>query len=164
MKYIDAEKLKAEIERQMKFYDEKEMKAWDDSEQGDEDALWYQGHRKMCAKLLTFLDTLEEQPVGEELEKEIEKTWLEYEYYNEDYDKVAEMRWNEFENVARHFYEFGKQAMKQQMLKDAIERVVKEDLGGYPYIDATIELYDCDKDIPTAKKGDRVRIIIVKED
>lgn len=60
MKYIDADKLRAEIERQMKYYDEKEIKAWDDSEQGDEDALWYQGHRKMCAKLLSFLDTLEE--------------------------------------------------------------------------------------------------------
>jgi len=59
-------------------------------------------------EVLAFLDTLEEEPVGEELEKEIEKTWLEYECYNEDYDKVAEMRWNEFENVARHFYELGK--------------------------------------------------------
>lgn len=56
------EKIRQEIERQMKFYDEKEMKAWDDSEQGDEDALWYQGHRKMCAKLLSFLDTLSEEP------------------------------------------------------------------------------------------------------
>lgn len=61
MKYIDAEKLKAEIERQMKFYDEKEKKAWEYSEQGYEDALWYQGHRKMCAKLLTFIDSLSEE-------------------------------------------------------------------------------------------------------
>ena len=55
------EKIRQEIERQMKFYDEKEMKAWDDSEQGDEDALWYQGHRKMCAKLLSFIDSLPEE-------------------------------------------------------------------------------------------------------
>lgn len=54
------EQIKAEIERQMKFYYEKEMDALDDSEQGDEDALWYQGHRKMCEKLLSFISTLEE--------------------------------------------------------------------------------------------------------
>lgn len=58
------DKIRAEIERQMKYYDEKERKAWDDLEHGDEDALWYQGHRKMCAKLLSFLDTLE--PVSED--------------------------------------------------------------------------------------------------
>ena len=63
-------KIKAEIERQMKFYDEKEMKAWDGSERGDEDALWYQGHRKMCAKLLSFLSTLDpEKPVPADLEE-----------------------------------------------------------------------------------------------
>lgn len=43
---------------------------------------------------------------------------------------------------------------------DAIEIEVKEDAGGYPYIDA-IELYDYDKDIPLAKKGDKVNVIIM---
>lgn len=52
------ELIRAEIERQMKYYDEKEQKAWDDS-----DALWYQGHQKMCAKLLSFLDTLPDEPM-----------------------------------------------------------------------------------------------------
>ena len=55
------EQIRAEIERQMKYYDEKESKAWG-SQQDDEDALWYQGHRKMCSKLLSFLDSLPEQP------------------------------------------------------------------------------------------------------
>jgi hypothetical protein len=37
------------------------------------------------------------------------------------------------------------------MLNNAIEREVKVDAGGYPYIDVT-ELYDYDKDKPLAKK------------
>ena len=38
---------------------------------------------------------------------------------------------------------------------------VKEDAGGYPYINE-IELYDYDNDKPLAKKGDKVRIQITK--
>ena len=57
----------------------------------------------------------------------------------------------------------GKKSMKEQMLQEAVERIVKEDAGGYPYIDAT-ELYDYTEDKPLAKAGDKVRIVIVKED
>ena len=45
---------------------------------------------------------------------------------------------------------------------DAIEREVKVDAGGYPYIDAT-ELYDYDNDKPLAKAGDKVKVLIVKD-
>lgn len=65
------ETIRAEIERQMKYYEEKETKAWD-SQQDDEDAFWYQGHRKMCSKLLSFIDTLPEQPVSDHHEIEVE--------------------------------------------------------------------------------------------
>ena len=50
-----------------------------------------------------------------------------------------------------------------EMMKGAVERIVKEDAGGYPYIDAT-ELYDYTEDKPLAKAGNKVRIVIVKED
>ena len=42
-----------------------------------------------------------------------------------------------------------------------IEREVKVDAGGYPYI-PQIELYDYEKDIPLAKAGDKVKLIIMK--
>ena len=45
--------------------------------------------------------------------------------------------------------------------KNAIEREVKVDAGGYPYIDAT-ELYDYTEDKPLAKAGDKVKLIIIK--
>ena len=45
---------------------------------------------------------------------------------------------------------------------DAIEREVKEDAGGYPFIEAT-ELYDYDNDKPLAKAGDRVKVVFIKD-
>lgn len=53
---------------------------------------------------------------------------------------------------------------KEQMLAKAVDAVVKIDAGGYPYVDRTIELYDYDKDIPLAKCGDKVKILVIKED
>ena len=63
------ELIRQEIERQLEYFKGKEDDAWDDSEQGDEDALWYQGHRKMCANLLTFIDSLPEEKPSEDLEE-----------------------------------------------------------------------------------------------
>ena len=57
--------------------------------------------------------------------------------------------------------EYGIKWQREKMLKDAVEREVKVDAGGYPYIDAT-ELYDYDKDEPLAKAGDKVKVIIIK--
>ena len=45
---------------------------------------------------------------------------------------------------------------------DTIEREVKEDAGGYPFIEAT-ELYDYDNDKPLAKAGDRVKVVFIKD-
>ena len=46
--------------------------------------------------------------------------------------------------------------------EDAIEREVKEDAGGYPYIDAT-ELYDYENDKPLAKAGDKIKVVFIKD-
>lgn len=52
---------------------------------------------------------------------------------------------------------------KEQLMANAVDAVVKIDAGGYPYVDSTIELYDYDKDIPLAKCGDKVKILVIKE-
>ena len=41
-----------------------------------------------------------------------------------------------------------------------VETVVEMDAGGYPYI-PQIELYDYEKDVPLAKAGDEVKVIII---
>ena len=51
---------------------------------------------------------------------------------------------------------------RQEMMNSAIEREVKVDAGGYPFIEAT-ELYDYDNDKPLAKAGDKVKVLIVKD-
>ena len=57
----------------------------------------------------------------------------------------------------------GMEKMKEQMMTKAIDAVVKMDAGGYPYI-PQMELNDYDKDIPLAKKGDKYKVILIKED
>lgn len=59
------EKIRQEIERQLEYFKGKEDDAWDDCDNyTDEDASWYQGHWKMCSKLLSFIDSLpEEKPI-----------------------------------------------------------------------------------------------------
>ena len=53
---------------------------------------------------------------------------------------------------------------KEQPIIFSRELEVKEDAGGYPYIDKHIELYDYDTDTPLAKKGDKVIVQIRKAD
>lgn len=66
-------------------------------------------------------------------------------------------------DVALRAIEYAKQEMKQQMMAKAVDATVHIDAGGYPYI-PQIELYDYDKDIPLAKKGDKYKVILIKED
>ena len=63
----------------------------------------------------------------------------------------------------RHFFVKGYEQAIKDLKADAIERTVKVDAGGYPYIDCNIELYDYDKDIPLAQKGDKVKVVILKD-
>ena len=54
---------------------------------------------------------------------------------------------------------------REEMLEKALIREVKEDAGGYPYIDCeSIELYDYKEDKPLAKPGQKVKIIVIIED
>jgi oligoribonuclease NrnB/cAMP/cGMP phosphodiesterase (DHH superfamily) len=60
-------------------------------------------------------------------------------------------------------FELGKDAMMQQLMAKAVGATVHIDAGGYPYI-PQMELYDYDKDIPLAKEGKKVKVIVIKED
>ena len=112
--------------------------------------------------LLSFIDSLQEEPVSEELEEELTN------YFNK-FKGLESSNWNwriDSVNIhsgglldfARHFVEW----QKQKMMKDAIEREVKEDAGGYPFIEAT-ELYDYENDKPLAKAGDKIKVVFIKD-
>ena len=98
-------------------------------------------------RTLIKLSTEKEQPINDNMDEEIVKEWKKF-------LKDGDIG---FVEVARHFANW----QKQQIMKEAVEREVKVDAGGYPYIDAT-ELYDYDEDMPLAKAGDKVKIIVVK--
>ena len=66
-------------------------------------------------------------------------------------------------DVALRAIEYAKQEMKQQLMKDAVDATVHFDAGGYPYI-PQMELYDYDKDESLTKEGNRVKVVVVKED
>ena len=67
------------------------------------------------------------------------------------------------QEIKDYIFRNGESEKPTNLICVAENRIVKEDAGGYPYIDAT-ELYDYTEDKPLAKAGDKVRIIIVKED
>lgn len=85
MKYINADKLIAEIERR-KNNAETMRERWA-----------YLG-------LLDFLDTLPEQPASEGLEEELDEMWLEF---CEDVDYLV------YASIARHFAEWGAEHLKK---------------------------------------------------
>lgn len=165
-------KVRAEIER---LHEESRNK---------KGALYY---RKALRTVLYLIDSLQEEPASEDLEKEIDSyfaKWLQGASdegcFNPDSQLVSIY---DCHRIARHFANWqkqkdesytksmykvgintGKELMKQQLMTKAVDAVVKVDAGGYPYIDRTIELYDYDKDIPLAKKGDKYKLILIKED
>ena len=104
----------------------------------------------ICDTLLSFIDFLQEEPVSEELLKELKGIVNIRECVAQGVPVIK---------IARHFANW----QKEQMMKSAVERIVKVDAGGYPYI-LQMELYDYDKDIPLAKEGDKYKVILIKED
>lgn len=176
------EKIRQEIERQISAHDNV-----DHLESFEVGKAWNRGHRKALESLLAFLDTLSDEP-DKSLEEAAE------EYRRESYRKsvmpntdgpipeyggnvkdafIAGAEWQKEQDVtemvqsenplsvayANRCFENGKQAMKEQMMKDAVEADVFDFSSNLPRPYAHISL-------PPNKyhTGDKVRIIIVKEE
>ncbi len=73
------------------------------------------------------------------------------EFVEENYGEVSN------DDLAYHFYQLGMKDAKQQMMKDAIEKRVFLNFGM-----KRIELYE--GDLKGLEFGDKVKLIIVKED
>ena len=91
MALIDKETICKELERRLKKISKS-------------NAVFTQGKRDSYRSLLSFLDTLPEQPVTDchELEKEIDKYLEPIEAW-----QIQEAPFTSMENIARHFYELG---------------------------------------------------------
>ena len=113
MKYIDAEKLIAEIKRLQKRY----LVAQDKFKFDDADlSIFYEGKAKMCGEILNIIYSLQqEEPTEVDLEEEI-IAWWDKHYSREDYE-FEKLNGHYIENttlldISRHFYELGLKARK----------------------------------------------------
>ena len=107
-------------------------------------------HKAMDEYHQFIIHECKEEPVSEELKKEIEN-FLDYS------NLLAPIK--EVEFIACYFTNW----QKEQMMANATKVTVHIDAGGYPYI-PQLELYDYNKDIPLAREGDRYKVILIKED
>lgn len=110
MKYIDAELLRKEIERQRQFIEELFTEGDNSFYDGQDDAYYY---------ILAFLGTLPEQPASEGLEEEARK------YLTKNYtppgdkeslsieDAAYALWFDDVCHLARHFAEWGAEHLKK---------------------------------------------------
>lgn len=101
-----------------------------------------------------FINTLEvrevkDEPVSEDLEDAVNA----YIGHKPDVDENSSVYGK------RQAFKAGANWQKEQMMSNAIDVGVKVDAGGYPYI-PQIELYDYDKDVPLAKAGEKVKVML----
>lgn len=120
------------------------------------------GEDSAYAFVLGLIEELQEQkPQGldEAAEKLIDEIWK-WEIRSMDMDSSIIMSESKVKDILLRVYQAGAKWMAEQGWSRELD--VKEDAGGYPYIPA-IELYDYDKDTPTAKVGDKVIVQIRKK-
>ena len=117
---------------------------------------WLDGQRTEAIGMA--IKALKEEPVSEELEKEIQDYYNSRREYGGRYNAVIPVYRHQLADIASHFAQW----QKQQLMAKAVDATVHIDAGGYPYI-PQMELYDYDKDIPLAKEGDKYKVILIKE-
>ena len=148
MKLVNIEIIKDELERLIRnyrFYSSTEAK------------YRYEAYKELSE----WLDGLE---VGEP-SKDLEEAASQYSFNipSAIFNDLTPVLQNIWKREIEGAFVAGAKLQEEQIMKDAIEREVKEDAGGYPYIDAT-ELYDYENDKPLAKAGDKVKVVFVKDE
>lgn len=99
MKYIDAEELKVELDRQKIGYnvDGKHSAEYD-----------------TCVKVLRIIDSLQQEQPEVDLEKEIDLCWQDWISPSNQSSVEGVLPKSEFSMYARHFYELGLNARKEK--------------------------------------------------
>ena len=148
----DKEKIKTKIEQLMYAFNlEADIASCEDAETEKLANIKYQ----VCKKILEYIDSMQEEPVSEKLEEAAEVDFI-----CRCENHIFGMNFHKPDMISA--FKAGAKWQKEQMMAEAIDVEVKADAGGYPYIDRCIELYDYDKDIPLAKEGDKVKIVVIK--
>jgi len=111
---------------------------------------------KAWCEILKALSTMKEQEQPEVDEDFFFDEVLKVYDGNDKYPPRSEEELTMLEIIARHFYELGKQAMKEQMMENAVEGKVF-----MSFVPGHNQMVMADVDLPTNTK---VKIIIVKEE
>ena len=131
---------------------------------------------RICTALEKYIDSLQEEPVSEELDEAAKNHAVERYRATRDMVLAEKCKWSfkegaewqkkqdqsTIELAEDHAMLAGMEKMKEEMMAKAVEVTVHIDAGNYPYI-PQIELYDYDKDVPLAKEGDKYKVVLIKE-
>ena len=181
--------IRSEIEKRIKEYEAKENCEWNAQDHyGDEDALWWQGHRKGLVKFLSFIDSLPDeeethtlkewqrvlaerpdlmadferrtppQPIQGSIAPEADLEEAAEEYGDYHNDDCFDATGDRCPHIRKAFIA-GAEWQKKQMMKETVEGKI------YGYGDGSFELIASWLDIPDNsryKDGDKVKIIIIK--
>lgn len=116
-----------------------------------------EGYARACDDILSFINSIQEPSIDEDLEKESR----EYadNHYAVYFDSDGE------ENYWRSYFSFrdGYNYHKRQMLKNSVSRVVHIGEDSCPFIRRYELAYDIKTQVPDINEGDKVKLIIVKE-
>ena len=123
MKYIDAARLKAEIEFAKSVYDNPKRVV-----HGVADAFMQDGRAAMCDDILKKIDSLQQEQPKVDLEKEYTKYVVEDPVYSKLVNDIVGKA------IACHFYELGKQERRNNMAApDKIYLSIQDVGSGYVY-------------------------------
>lgn len=141
MKYIDANRLRKEIDHRIDILEDMSIKCAknDDTEMH----AYYHGKAVSLQELLSFIDSFQQEQPSDDLEEAADK-------YEQEYFTDATLG---------EAYITGAEWQMKQMLKDAVEGEIQMRYSGC-LCAKTIRAINEDK----FKLGDKVRIIIVKEE
>lgn len=99
MKYIDAERLRKEIDHRIDILEDMSIKCAknDDTEMH----AYYHGKAVSLQELLSFIDSFQQEQPQVDLEKELDI------YYDSPLWDGEPVSWMTYTRIARHFYELG---------------------------------------------------------
>ena len=147
------EKIKAEIEGLLKCYKNDiqalEKECYTNNVCAKYLTLNAQTKIDVCRQILSFVNSLQAEPVSEDLEKEIDK------YVNTPENQGNPELKEELSECALHFANW----QKEQMLKAAVEGTLSSTITGS---EQTVSAYAGYGEY--GKDGDKVKLIIIKED
>lgn len=162
MKYIDAEKLKSIIRLQIN-----ERKEWlKDIDRSDRQDQLFSDLNGEDMSILQIIDSLQQEQPEVDLDADIEMEWDSFNKhlaeYGEEAEEVVWLNWNSFEDIARHFFELGKEDMKAKMMEVAVDADVMLTLHDKTS-DVSIHTSYLPKDLGI-KCDSKVKVIVIKEE